>query len=385
MTDLVCFSHLRWNFVYQRPQHLLSRAAAGRRVFFIEEPVAAEGRPGVDITQPERNLWVVTPRLSADLDGPAHTEALRAAVDGVLASFAVDEFVAWYYTPMALAFTDHLEPAVTVYDCMDELSAFKGAPPAMRESERRLLSRADLVFAGGRSLYESKRTQHPQAHLFPSSVDASHFSKALVFTGDPEDQAGIPHPRVGYCGVVDERLDYELLAAVAGLRPGVQFIVVGPVVKIDEAALPKRDNIHYLGGKEYAALPRYLAGWDVAMMPFARNEATRYISPTKTPEYLAAGRPVVSTSIRDVVADYGASGLVRIADEPAAFAQAIDEALAEDPRARRARVEELLASKSWDCTWDAMDALIDNTLAARKTTSAAAQLLLGPPGQAALR
>ncbi|HEU4411860.1 MAG TPA: glycosyltransferase family 1 protein, partial [Polyangiaceae bacterium] len=320
--DLICLSHLRWDFVYQRPNHLLSRCARERRVFFVEEPVHGEGPPRLEVTEKANGVRVCTPTMPPDTSD-ADAERLQSAMLRELVRGAnLRDYVAWYYTPMALAFTGALRPLATVYDCMDELAAFRGAPPALETRERELLRRADVVFTGGRSLYEAKRPVHPRVHAFPSAVEVEHFAKARARQADPDDQAPFPHPRLGFFGVLDERMDLALLEGVAEARPGWQIMVVGPVVKIDPADLPRRPNLRYLGPKGYHELPRYLAGWDVALMPFAQNESTRLISPTKTPEYLAAGRPVVSTPIRDVVRPYGAEGLVRIADGVGAFVAA---------------------------------------------------------------
>ena len=352
--DLVCFSHLRWDFVFQRPQHLLSRCARDRRVFFFEEPVIGDGPPGLDVQTRTNGVRVVVPRLPDGITPAEAEQTQRALVDAFLADRAVEEYVTWYYTPMALGFTEHLAPRVTVYDCMDELSAFMFAPPVLREREARLFERADLVFTGGHSLYEAKRSRHPRVYPFPSSVDVAHFRQARTVQPDPADQAGIPRPRLGFYGVIDERLDTDLIRRVAESRPEWQVVLVGPVAKIDPASLPRRPNVHYLGGKQYDELPVYLAGWDVALLPFACNEATRFISPTKTPEYLAAGRPVVSTPIRDVVRPYGEQGLAHIAATAPEFVAAIDAALAEDVAARLARVDPFLADLSWDRTWQDM-------------------------------
>ena len=221
--------------------------------------------------------------------------------------------IAWYYTPMMLPFSRHIDADVTVFDAMDELSKFKFAPVKLLELEQELIDRADVVFTGGSSLYEAKKDRHANVHCFPSSVDRAHFCKARAHQFDPADQEDLPKPRLGFYGVIDERFDIELLAKVAEMRPDWSFVMVGPVVKIATEDLPKRPNIHYLGGKTYAQLPAYLSGWDVALMPFAMNESTQFISPTKTPEYLAGGKPVVSTPIRDVVRHYGQLEGVKIA------------------------------------------------------------------------
>ncbi|WNG39205.1 glycosyltransferase family 1 protein [Archangium violaceum] len=359
LPDLVCLSHLRWNFVFQRPQHLLSRFARERRVFFYEEPLFGQSRPRLHVTRSPEGVWVAVPHLPEGLEAEQVVALQQQMLDELLHEHAVHHYVSWYYTPMALPFTRHLQPRAVAYDCMDELSAFRGAPPALLRYEIELLQRAHVVFTGGQSLYEAKRDRHHSVHAFPSSVDVAHFATARGALREPADQAAIPHPRLGFFGVVDERMDLALLEAVAHARPDWQLIIIGPVVKIDPATLPRRPNLHFLGGKLYTELPAYLAGWDVALLPFARNESTRFISPTKTPEYLAAGKPVVSTSIRDVVRPYGELGLVRIADTPEDFVRACEAALAEDRAAWLPRVDEYLAEMSWDNTWSGMKALLD--------------------------
>lgn len=362
-SDLICLSHLRWNFVYQRPQHLMSRYALTRRVYFLEEPIVDDDldEPEVSIAVHDR-VFVVVPRLPRHYDASAGIAAQRAILDHLILSQGLAQYVLWYYTPLALRFSSHLAPAAVVYDCMDELSAFKGASSDLPSYERALLSRADVVFTGGQSLYEAKRHLHRNIHPIPSSVDVAHFASARTMTDRPDDQRAIPGPRLGFFGVIDERFDVPLLDAIATARPEWQFVIVGPVVKIDPVALPRRPNIHYLGAKTYDALPRYLAGWDVALLLFARNDATRFISPTKTPEYLAAGAPVVSTSIQDVVRPYGEQGFVRIADTPSDFIRACEQAMAEPAEPRRARTDALLRTMSWERTWSRTATLLQDVL-----------------------
>jgi glycosyltransferase involved in cell wall biosynthesis len=380
-SDLVCFSHLRWNFVFQRPQHLLTRCARERRVFFFEEPVFDASVPRLDISLDTSGVSVAVPHLPAGQAPEVVERQLRELVNVLLTGQRITRFILWYYTPMALAFSNHLRPEACVYDCMDELSGFAGAPAGLREAEKALLAASDVVFTGGQTLYESKRHMHPNVHAFPSSVDVAHFARARNRSADPVDQASIPSPRLGFFGVLDERLDVDLIAAAAELRPGWQFVFVGPVVKIDPARLPRAANVHYLGPKDYTELPAYISGWDVALLPFARNEATRFISPTKTPEYLAAGRPVVSTSIRDVVRPYGERGLARIADTPAEFLAAVDAALAEAAGPRQRAADALLARMSWETTWGAMWDLVEEA-AGRRAEQGAATALSLPSGGA---
>ncbi|MBO0952216.1 glycosyltransferase family 1 protein [Fibrella forsythiae] len=350
---LLCFSHLRWNFVYQRPQHLMSRASQQMTVWFLEEPIWGHDLR-VEVRSEGDNLKVVVPHIP---HGTPHQEVIayqRRMVDQLIESERIANYVAWYYTPMALLFSDHLTPTRTVYDCMDELSAFLGAPRELLDQETRLMGLADQVFTGGYSLYEAKRTRHAHAHAFPSSIDFTHFSKARSRQTDPADQAQIPQPRIGFSGVIDERFDVDLLRDLAQSRPDWQFVIIGPIVKINPATLPHTPNVHYLGMKSYKDLPTYFSGWDVAMLPFALNESTKFISPTKTPEYLAAGLPTVSTPIRDVVRTYGEKGFTQIASTAAEFEAAIEKALKhEHPKSWEA-VDQFLNENSWDKTWQDM-------------------------------
>ncbi len=359
--DLVCFSHLRWDFVFQRPQHLMTRFAKDIRVFFIEEAIwdKQESSPYLKIRQSEQGVTVVTPHIPEHLAGEFYNHLLSGLVNSLLTGHGIENFIAWYYTPIALGFTRELTPTVTVYDCMDELSAFKNAPLELIEREAELLQRADLVFTGGQSLYEAKRDRHQRVFAFPSSIEREHFAKGRKPLPEPEDQQNIPHPRLGFYGVLDERLDIPLLSAIADMRPDWHFILLGPVVKIDPASLPQNSNIHYLGMKSYEQLPQYLSGWDVALLLFAMNESTRYISPTKTPEYLAAGKPVVSTPIRDVVRPYGEKGLVQIAGDAESFVEAAQKALTQgDDQQWMTEVDHFLMQNSWDITQNRMAHLI---------------------------
>lgn len=367
-TDMVVFSHLRWDFVFQRPQHLLTRCARKRRVFFVEEPIFANCSMRLDVREADPGVHVVVPHLPEGLRSEIAINAvMKDLTRQLFTAHEIKEYVFWYYTPMALRFTDPFNPVAAVYDCMDELSAFKDADSQLPILERQLFRSVDLVFTGGQSLYEAKRGQHPAVYAFPSSIDASHFGKARTIVQDPEDQAHIPHPRLGFFGVIDERFDAELLDEVAAKRPDWQFVMIGPIVKIDPGALPKHANIHYLGGKKYSELPDYLAGWDIALLLFARNESTRFISPTKTPEYLAAGKPVISTSIRDVVRPYGELKLVEIADNSDDLIRAAEKILLGENRSEWLRkVDAFLENISWDKTWAQMSDLIDEVIERRR-------------------
>jgi len=359
--NLLCFSHLRWDFVYQRPQHLLTRFAKDMAVYFLEEPIfASTDVPYLTFSQRMPNLWVCVPYLPAHMEEAAVNQQLRELIQVFFANKEPQEFTFWYYTPMALKFTDHLTPGLTVYDCMDELAAFKFAPEELKILEEELFNRADVVFTGGASLYEAKKLNHPNTYLFPSSIDKPHFAKARTQPLEPADQAGLQGPKIGFYGVIDERFDVELIQSIAQARPTWNIILIGPVVKIDPALLPQNANIHYLGARTYDQLPYYLSGWDVALIPFLLNDSTRYISPTKTPEYLAGGKPVVSTPIRDVVSPYGDRALVSIAQNAQEFIDAIEGWLGGSRKPWLDEVDAFLDTNSWDLTCaDMSHAMVD--------------------------
>jgi glycosyltransferase involved in cell wall biosynthesis len=365
---LLCFSHLRWNFVFQRPQHLMSRFARDMDVIFWEEPVEIGSHETaylqVRVAQNAPDVRIVVPHLPQGMPQDAREAALGRLLDAHVASIR-GRLIAWYYTPMMLPFSRAITADVTVYDAMDELSKFKFAPAQLLELEQELIDRADIVFTGGSSLYEAKKNRHANVHCFPSSVDRTHFLKARARQFEPADQEDLPRPRLGFYGVIDERFDTELVDKVAAMRPDWSFLMVGPVVKISEDELPRRPNIHYLGAKTYGELPAYLSGWDVALMPFAMNESTQFISPTKTPEYLAGGKPVVSTPIKDVVRHYGQLDGVKIASTAQEFIAACEEALelVHQPNSDwLAQADLMLSATSWNTTQARMAGLIDDLL-----------------------
>jgi glycosyltransferase involved in cell wall biosynthesis len=355
---LVCLSHLAWDHVYQRPQHLMSRLAADWPVIFMEEPRVADGGWGSEVREVHPGVTVLRPLVPPGATASEILGHQRRLLTDLLERQGCADPILWYYTPEALTFTRNIESTLRVYDCMDELTAFVGAPPELALLERELAQRVELFFTGGRSLAEAKRELRPDVHCFPSSVDREHFARARDSV-EPADQASIPHPRLGYCGVIDERMDMVLLDELARRRPAWQIVLLGPIAKIAPEAVPSAPNIHHLGQRPYADLPAYLAGWDVGLMPFALNEATRFISPTKTPEYLAAGLPVVSTAIADVVEPYGHLGLAHIVGSAEEAVRAVEDALAEDADVRMGHADAYLRTTSWDRTAEQMRDLID--------------------------
>jgi glycosyltransferase involved in cell wall biosynthesis len=359
---ILVFSHLRWDFVYQRPQHLLRRMASKRRVIFFEEPIFKEEcDPFLQLSHPEPGVMVCRPHTPLPCPGydDQQIPCLEPLLKEVLYEQGLLNYMVWFYTPMALPLVRDLDPRLIVYDCMDELSGFLKAPEQVAQRELSLLKVADLVFTGGPSLYEAKKHLHPEVHCFPSSVDTPHFSRARDPRIDHHCQRELPRPRLGFFGVIDERLDLSLIRGMAEAHPEWQIVLVGPVAKISPELLPRLPNIHYFGKQEYAELPAFLAGWDVCLIPFALNDATRFISPTKTLEYMAAEKPIVSTSITDVVKPYG--DIVYISDGVANFVRGCEQALAMLPDEQEAmigKMRRVLANTSWDATVEAMDRLI---------------------------
>lgn len=348
--DMIVFCHLRWDFVYQRPQHLISRMSQNLKVLLIEEPIAYD--PGeensANLNVIHDNLHVLQPKVK-------DIESIITIIPQYIKNS--DPLLGWFYSASFTPLLDLFEFETIVYDCMDELTLFKGAPEHLLAQEKYLMANADIVFTGGKSLYESKKQHHSNVYCFPSSVDQKHFAQALNGVAIPQDISHLREPVVGYFGVIDERIDLQLLHETARKMPNVSFVMIGPLAKIDQSDLPQEDNIHYLGMRAYNELPNYLKGFDIAMMPFAINDATKYISPTKTLEYMAAGKPIISTKITDVVRDYSICvNLIETADE---FCEAITYLFEKsDQLSLQLEYYDILQNTSWDVTAAKMQSII---------------------------
>ncbi|MDB5851856.1 MAG: glycosyltransferase family 1 protein [Rhodoferax sp.] len=371
--NIICFSHLRWDFVFQRPQQILTRFSKNFKIVFIEEPIFdTEGDAYYNHLECGENLQVMIPHLPKNLDTERSTLQLKGLFDLFVRGKVLSNYCFWYYTPMALEFSRKHQPELIVYDCMDELSAFKFAPESLKDLEKELLKKADIVFTGGQSLYQSKKNQHSNIHPIPSSIDRNHFESARKLRSASDEKMKAAHLTLGFYGVIDERFDIELIRGIAGLRANWQIKLIGPIVKIDPQTLPKNDNIHYLGPKSYQELPSHLASWDYALIPFLLNESTRFISPTKTPEYLAAGVPVISTPIRDVIDPYGKNKLVSIGRTAEEFVMKIEERRKSlDKNVWQKKVDDFLMQNSWDNTCSRMLNLMSKTIADRSMSSIA--------------
>lgn len=371
--NLLCFSHLRWDFVFQRPQHVLSCLSRNFNIYFFEEPqFISSTKAYLKLIKVQKNLSLIVPHLPNGLLKQEQISIQKGLLDCLLNTQNLSDFIFWYYTPMALEFSEHLQPQFIVYDCMDELSAFKFAPPNIRKLEKQLFKTADLIFTGGKSLYEAKKHWHSTIYCLPSSIDKQHFNQARK--SNKFKQKNNLNLKLGYSGVIDERFNLELIRAMAAQKPNWVFEIIGPVVKIDPNELPKLPNIRYIGPIDYEELPEFLSEWDIALIPFLLNEATRFISPTKTPEYLAAGLPVISTPIRDVIHPYGINGLVQIGRQAQEFIHLAEGWMGLHPKHKKnwlQRVDVFLAQHSWEKTCTSMFERIEETLEQKLAISVA--------------
>ena len=366
-SPLIVHSHLRWDFVWQRPQQILSRLGRDRAVLYVEEPVFVDDcvAGSLDLSSPSNGVHRVVPRLPSGLAGSyddagavIRTLLLQLVSEGGRLAGMFDHAVQWFYTPMPsrLMIGAFAECGI-VYDCMDELAQFRFAPPELTQRERFLMSKADVVFTGGRQLFESKSRYHRNVHFFGCGVDADHFARARhADTAVAPELRDLPRPVLGYFGVVDERLDYDLIDRLAGRFSTGSVVFVGPVVKVDPRELPARGNVHWLGQRAYAQLPEYVKGFDVCLMPFALNEATEFINPTKTLEYMAAGKPIVSTAVPDVVRNF--APVVSVAGSTDEFVEAAQAATAPDETRIAAGI-----ARAREATWESIVQAMDHLVA----------------------
>jgi len=354
---MIVHSHLGWEWVWQRPQQFISRLSASRKILFVEmhtpdpqlvTPSARlrplEKHPNVTLLQMQFPLWRWH---QGDWVDRQRCAILKEVLLGPL-NGQFETPIQWFYDPMTIhAFHGQLDEACIVYDCMDELSKFRGAPPAIVEREVRLLEVADVVFTGGRKLWESKKRRNPNCHFYGCGVDLDHFSKARdPQTPLPDDVKNLRGPVLGFFGVVDERMDYELVAKLADADPNWSVVIIGPMIKVDAAALPRRANLHWLGGRDYSQLPAYCKAFQICLMPFALNEATEYINPTKALEYMATGSNIVSTAVPDVVHNFGS--VVKVAHSHDQFIAACKELAQHTDRAAIQRGIEMAKANSWE-------------------------------------
>ncbi|HYG36929.1 MAG TPA: glycosyltransferase [Clostridia bacterium] len=374
---VIVHCHLCWDWVWQRPQQFISRLSQRHKVLFVEtiapDPELAAPMARYRKMEKHPNITRLTLQFPAWrwMDGEyVDSERRRLVQEFVTGPMAghFDHPVQWFYDPMAVpAFAGHMGEILTVYDCMDELSKFKGAPEELVDRELQLLERADLVFTGGRKLFEAKSQFHDNCHFYGCGVDGEHFGKArLAQTAVPDDLARLPKPVLGFFGVIDERMDYDLVARLADANSDWSVAIVGPVTKVDPHSLPQRANLHWMGQRSYDELPAICKGFDVCMMPFALNEATEYINPTKALEYMATGREIVSTAVPDVVRNFGS--VVKIAKDPEEFVLLCQRAIEEPDTAAIGRGLKMADENSWDSIVNQLENHMAETLKTKRTT-----------------
>lgn len=382
--SFIVHSHLRWDFVWQRPQQILSRLAKDHPVLFVEEPVYGDFvTEDLDITYPHTNIIRAVPQIDETYasDYSRSAEIVRSLLQARLNTdlrfkSLFKQPVLWFYTPMpAPIMLGEFDEIGVVYDCMDELAQFKDAPSDIRKREQLLLKKADVVFTGGQKLYEAKSRAHSNVHFFGCGVDVQHFGKArLPETAIAEDIKNLRSPIAGYFGVIDERLDYGLLAQLARAKPEWTFVMVGPVVKIDPALLPQASNIKWMGQRDYKELPHYVKAYDVCLMPFALNEATQYINPTKTLEYMAAYKPILSTAVADVVKNF--TPVVQVARSQEEFVQKLDATRELSAKTLDAGLV-MAGNASWEAIVENIRKLIRAAITSGQATETSARLSAG--------
>ena len=358
--DIVCFSHIRWDLNYQRPQHLLSRFAKSNQLFFIEEPLYdALEHQTLQVNSKDDNIWIIVPHLLIGSGGKEAIDAQKELLDKFFFEYKLEDYIFWYYTPLALSFSTHYSPLLIIYDCVNNWSA-SIVRDNLKLFEAKLFDDSDIIFTGGNSLFEANKNKYANIYSFPGSIDKAHFASARVILEEGEDQKSIPHPILGYFGTIDERFDLELVRKIAALRPLWQLVLIGPVLNIDKDSFPIMENIHFLGSKAYEDLPKYISTWDIALIPFLLNNATKFICPGKATEYLAAGKPVISTPISNIVDSFGKNGLIHIAQTAEEFIKAAE--LEFDQKRGNdlwfSSVDDFLLGNSWDKTWAKMNDLI---------------------------
>jgi glycosyltransferase involved in cell wall biosynthesis len=373
---IIVHCHLCWDWVWQRPQQFVSRLSRRHKILFIETigpdpqlltPFARfrtdEQFPNVTLLRLQFPSWRWGDSDFVDCER-------RRLVKEFLGGPAAGQFenpVQWFYDPMAASsFVGHMGEIATVYDCMDELSKFSEAPPEIIGREAGLLAMADVVFTGGRRLYENKRRMNSNCHFYGCGVDVEHFGKASGSeTKIPEDIASLPRPVLGYFGVVDERMDYELVAKLADANPNGSVVMVGPALKVDKVPLPRRHNLHWLGQRAYADLPAYAKAFDVCLMPFALNAATEFINPTKALEYMATGRPVVSSAVPDVVRNFGS--VIKVAGDHDEFITSCQRAIKQKDAAAIESGMRMASENSWESIVTRLEEHLDAALRNKRT------------------
>ena len=363
---LVVFSSQRWHFAWQRTQQLLTRLASNYRITVVEPPLTTHRDAYLECTPVAHGITLAVPHTRCD-PGGFHADQFPVTAR-LLAQFmrehAIVAPLVWLDTPAALPLVQALAPRAVVYDCHDDAAAH-GGDDGLRHLEEQLMRVADVVIAGGPSLYESHRARHANVHCIANAVAAAHFAppspsaKSIEAVSARAIHAAIPNPRLGFFGVIDERIDLELLARVADLRPDWQIVMAGPLRGVTPAALPQRGNLMWLGAQTYAILPHLQAHWDLCLLPFKVDACAHHAAPIEALEFLAGQKSVVATPVHDVAALHG--HIVRLAHGAHAFVEACRTAMCErGPLRRQRRIDALISvhSSTWERAADRVHKLL---------------------------
>jgi len=373
---IICFSHLTWDRnLFQRPQQLMLRFSKRFNVLYVSGYSCRQFF--IDLFRRKKtHSYHVTDNLAVyspfALPPIKKYSSITIRLNKILLSFLVKrrlkklkfkDPILWIYHPRYIDAIGKFKEELIIYDCMDDftslLSDYEDRERNIKD-ERALLKKADMVFAGGYSIAELKRDSREHIHVFPSAVEIYHFKKARSDNLEmPDDITDIPHPILGYWGAIDERVDHELLKRLAMKHPEWSIVLLGPIVRHkagDLSYLKEIKNIFWLGPKDYSLLPNYAKAFDVCLIPFVLSREGKFLSPTKTLEYLATGKPVVSTPITDVVRFY--DGVVGIADGPDEFGMAVRRCMEEDNASMKQKRICFTENKSWEDTAEKMEKLI---------------------------
>lgn len=316
---IVCLSSTRWSFLWQRPQQIMSRLCARHDILYVDPPfpVAEEQVRGISNDESGtlivKNLQTINDALQIfrpleisrfsypDLDSnellKMNQELLQCQIQKALFQLGWQHPLLWLYDPRNVNLVDQLNPCGVIYDCVDSFRSFSWSHPHVSIWEEALVDRADVVLATSRALYQERLRKNRYTFLVPNAADYKHFSPWQGYE-KPADITAISRPRLGFIGAIYEWVDLELLQVIADKSPAWNLVLIGP--KQHGLQLPERSNIHWLGQRGYAELPAYVHSFDVALIPFLVNETTQHANPIKFWEYLAAGKPVVSTLLPEI-------------------------------------------------------------------------------------
>ncbi len=359
---IVCFSDISWNVKFQRPHQLFSQAKRINIIIFIEKPLLQRsGKPNHFISRVSDNILILTPVITDEDPESTIHETVEQLLTEKLKSHNTTEYICWYYSPKAINYSQKLTPKLIIFDCMDECCGYEGADTEVNESEKKLLEVTDLVFTGGRSLCNAKKLLHKNVHLFPDSIDYERFNGNTKQA--KKNIIKKPAAKIGYFGVIDERLDLNLLDKIAANKPKWKFEIAGPIVENMHGKLPERKNITFTGDIRDEEIPSIIGEWDAAILPYSKNNSTENTAPSRLLVYFAANKNIVSTSINDIVHYFGENGMVRIADEPDDFVKALEAAIKYKPEAEwQKKVDSIIRKTTWEKTWNGMSKKINKLL-----------------------